>query len=202
MARLLDEALPEFDVNEVHSAWLAVAPERAYDAARHVTVSEIRLLLPLMAVRLLPAALLRRSLPAARSGPVLDAMVGSGFALLGERAPDEVAVGAVGRFWLPTAGDSPRSVDGLDGFAGFDEPGYAKGATDFRVVAEGAGSRVITETRVATTDDAARRSFARYWRLIGIGSGLIRVSWLNAIARRAAEPRGSARTRGGVRQAV
>ena len=185
MPRLLDEALPRFDVNEVHSTWLAAPPERVYDAVRRVRVGEIRLLAPLMAVRLLPAALMRRSLPAGRSGPVLDAMVASGFTPLGQRPPEEVAVSAIGRFWLPTAGESIREVAGLEEFVAFAEPGYAKAATDFRVVPEGAGSRVTTETRIAGTDAAATRRFAVYWRLIGPGSGLIRLSWLNAVRRRA-----------------
>ena len=188
MTRLLDQALPRFDVNEVHSAWIAAPPERVYDAVRRLQVGEIRLLTPLMTLRLLPAALLRRSLPDARSGPVLDAMVASGFTLIGERPPEEVAVSAVGRFWLPTAGDSIRRLADLEQFVAFAEPGYAKAATDFRVVAEGAGSRVTTETRIAATDSAARRRFGIYWRLIGPGSGLIRVSWLNAVRRRAERP--------------
>jgi hypothetical protein len=44
---------------------------------------------------------------------------------------------------------------------------------------------ITTETRVAATDDGARRSFKRYWRLIAPGSALIRVVWLRAIRRRA-----------------
>jgi hypothetical protein len=44
---------------------------------------------------------------------------------------------------------------------------------------------LATETRVAALDDAARRSFARYWRLIRPFSGLIRRRWLLAGARRA-----------------
>ena len=185
MTRLLDEALPQWDFNEVHSTWLPAPPAQAYDAVRHVTVGEIRLLVPLMAIRLLPALLLRRTLPSARSGRVLDAMVASGFTLLGEREPDEVAVAAVGRFWMPTAGDSIRATDGLDAFVAFDEPGFAKAASDFRIIAEGAGSRVTTETRIVGTDAAATKDFRRYWRLISGGSGLIRVSWLNAVRRRA-----------------
>ena len=185
MTRLLDEALPTWDVNEVHSAWIAAPPTRVYDAVLHVTIGEIRLLVPLMALRLLPALLLRRELPAVRSGPVLDAMVASGFTLLGEREPEEVAVAAVGRFGVPTAGESIRAVDGLAGFVDFSEPGCAKAATDFRVVAEGVGARVTTETRVVGTDATAKRRFARYWRVVAPGSGLTRVSWLNAVRRRA-----------------
>jgi len=46
-------------------------------------------------------------------------------------------------------------------------------------------SRLITQTRVATTDAAAERAFARYWRLIYPGSALFRVMWLRAIKARA-----------------
>jgi hypothetical protein len=58
----------------------------------------------------------------------------------------------------------------------------------FLVRAEGEGSRLITETRVAGTDATASRRFRRYWRLIRLGSGAIRRSWLAAIRRRVADP--------------
>jgi hypothetical protein len=44
---------------------------------------------------------------------------------------------------------------------------------------------VSTETRVYATDEASRRRFAVYWRLISFGSAFIRVMWLRAIKRRA-----------------
>jgi hypothetical protein len=184
MARLLDEALPAWEVDEVHGVWVPAPPEAAFAAARAVTVREVRLLVPLMALRLLPALLRGRRIRDDRSLPVLDAMVANGFVLLGERPPAEVAVGAVGRFWRLDAEDTLRALSGLAEFAAFAEPGFAKGATDLRVEPEGAGSRVTTETRVAATDDEAARLFRRYWVVIGAGSALIRLSWLNAIRRR------------------
>jgi hypothetical protein len=50
----------------------------------------------------------------------------------------------------------------------------------------GDGSLLVTETRVAANDAAARRAFARYWRLVGPFSALIRRRWLRAAAREAA----------------
>jgi hypothetical protein len=43
----------------------------------------------------------------------------------------------------------------------------------------------VTETRVASTDDEARRKFGWYWRLIGPFSALIRRVMLGQIKREA-----------------
>jgi hypothetical protein len=53
------------------------------------------------------------------------------------------------------------------------------------VAADRGGSRVGTETRIAATDDTARRRFGRYWRLIGPFSSITRREMLAAIRRRA-----------------
>ena len=46
------------------------------------------------------------------------------------------------------------------------------------------GSRLVTETRVESTDARARRLFALYWLVIRLGSGLIRRDLLRAVRRR------------------
>ena len=51
--------------------------------------------------------------------------------------------------------------------------------------APGGGTLLTTETRIQATDDQARRSFRRYWRVIYPGSAAIRRAWLRAIRRRA-----------------
>jgi len=40
---------------------------------------------------------------------------------------------------------------------------------------------VATETRIRCTDDASRRAFLRYWRVIRPFSGLIRMEMLRSI---------------------
>jgi hypothetical protein len=182
---LLDEVLPRFDAGEVHELWVPARPEVAFAAVKEVTVREVRLLAPLMALRGLPRFVTRRpGFRPERSAPVLDAFLKVGFVLLGERPGAEIAAGAVGRFWRPV-GNAPVPVRSREDFLAFAGPGYAKAALAFLVRPEGGGSRVITETRVAGTSPDATRAFQRYWRVIRPGSGAIRRSWLAAIRRRA-----------------
>jgi hypothetical protein len=183
---LLSEVLPTWDADEVHDIWIPAPPEVAFAAVREVTVREVRLLGPLLALRGLPRLFTRRRrLRPARSEPVLAEFVKVGFVLLGERPGAEIAAGAVGRFWSP-AGNRPVALRSREDFVSFAEPGYAKAALNFVVRPERGGSRVITETRVAGTSPEATRAFRRYWLVIRLGSGAIRRSWLAAIRRRAA----------------
>jgi hypothetical protein len=87
--------------------------------------------------------------------------------LLGER-PREIALGLVGRFWRPVI--EYRTLSAAD-FPGFEEPGWAKTVYALSVVDLGAGPIQLRGTmRTATTDEAARRRFRRYWT-VGVGSG-------------------------------
>jgi hypothetical protein len=132
-----------------------------------------------MAIRSVPALLQRRGLPV--TGPLLAGFGRAGFVTLRD-TPDELVLGAVGRFWRPS-GDLRRI--GVAEFAEFADPGYAKAVMSFEIGKAGARTLVTTETRIATTDATARRSFGRYWRLVHPGSALIRRDWLRAIRRRA-----------------
>jgi hypothetical protein len=176
---VLDDYLPRYDFNEVHSLAIGASPAAVMDAIRSLTATEVPVLVALMAVRSLPALLRRRRLPV--RGPLLDGFCKSGFVTLRE-APDELVLGGVGRFWEPTGG--LRRVEAAD-FGEFAEPGFAKAAFNFQIEADGKRTLVTTETRIATTDERARRRFARYWRLVHPGSALIRIAWLRAIRKRA-----------------
>ena len=113
--------------------------------------------------------------------PILRGMTKAGFVPLAER-PDEVVLGVVGRFW--TADGGIRALSPAE-FAGFAEPGFAKAVMDFRVEPAPGGTILTTETRIQATDDSARRTFGRYWRVVHPGSALIRRVWLRAIRKRA-----------------
>ena len=181
---LLDEVLPRFDASEVHDIWVAADPDVVFAAVRQVTVGEVRLLGPLEALRALPGFLARR--PACRpnrTARVLEHFT-TGVVALGERSGEEIAAGAIGRFWR-LVGNETAEVRTREEFLLFAEPGYAKAAIAFLVRPERGGSRVITETRVAGTSPGATRAMLRYWRAIRLGSGAIRRSWLAAIRRRA-----------------
>jgi len=70
-------------------------------------------------------------------------------------------------------------------FAAFDRPGVSKAVMNFRIEEDGSsGCRLITETRVFSIGESARRRFGIYWRLIYPGSSLIRTMWLDAVRRR------------------
>jgi hypothetical protein len=176
----LDEFLPHYDANEVHSTRVAAPPDEVMAALRSLTAREVPVLVALMALRSLPAVLTgRRRHP--RRGTIVEGFLKGGFVLLDER-PDELVVGAVGRFWQASA--EVRRVSAVD-FAAFREPGYAKAAFNMHAQPAPGGTLLTTETRIQATDDEARRSFRRYWRVIHPGSAAIRVAWLRAIRRRA-----------------
>jgi hypothetical protein len=180
----LDEFLPDYDVNEVHAARVPAAPGDALAAIRAVTAREVPLLVALMAIRRLPAAVLRRRggpLGRALDEPLLDQFVRGGFVVLADR-PDELVLGAVGRFWTMDGG--VRRLAASD-FRGFDEPDFAKAVVNFHVRATDGGSLVTTETRVLGTSETAKRRFRRYWRIVMPGSAAIRRAWLRAIGKRA-----------------
>jgi hypothetical protein len=181
---LLEEVLPRFDASEVHDVWVPAGPDVVFAALKQVTVGEVRLLMPLEALRGLPSLLTgRRAFRPDRSAPALETFA-VGVVPLGERPGAEIAAGVVGRFWR-LATYEPAAARTREEFLSFTEPGYAKAAISFLVRPEAEGSRVITETRVAGTSPEATRSFLRYWRAIRLGSGAIRRSWLAAIRRRA-----------------
>jgi len=174
---MLDDFLPRYDVHEVHSVSTSAAPAAVMEAIHRLTPAEVPLLVALMAIRSVPPLLRRRRLPV--RGPLLDGFRRGGFVTLRE-APDELVLGGVG-FWQPAGG--LRRIESAE-FRDFDEPGFAKAAFNFQIDRAGGRTLLSTETRVATTDEHARRNFGRYWRLVHPGSALIRIAWLRAIRRR------------------
>ena len=179
---LLDGFVPRYQFNEVHAIDVPAAPESVYAAIRKVTAREIRLFRILTWIRSPHIGSTRESIlnPAA-GNPVIDVAIRSGFLLLAEAPPHELVFGTIG-FGGPLAVSNPTP----EGFRSFDRPGYAKIAMNFLVTPAANGSaRLSTETRVYATDDAARRRFATYWRLIYPGSSIIRIMWLRAIRARA-----------------
>jgi hypothetical protein len=118
--------------------------------------------------------------------PLLDQMLSHGFTLLGEEPGREIVFGTIGRFWNIRSGF--QELVAPEDFFAFDRPDYGRAVMNFRVDpagAEGGAVRLSTETRIFIPDEAARRKFARYWRVAGLGSALIRRGWLRAVKRRA-----------------
>ncbi len=187
-----EESLPRPRFREIHQRVVPQAIETVWPQCLAVTAKDVRAVGPLFVLRGLPARLIGKRTPAVSAPqPLLDVFLSEGFVLL--RRDDMprngraiVIFGAAGRFWSLT-GNAPIRFTSPAQFLGFATPGYAKTAARLEAIDLGDGTtRVETETRVVGTDTTSTRKFAPYWWLIRLFSGLIRRSWLAAIARRAA----------------
>ena len=163
---MLDAYLPEYDLKARYSIETVAPPEVVYPIARNLDLSR---------------SWLTRSLLAARGlgrHTRLGDLEGIGFTLLTEEPPNGFVHGVIGRFWRL----SGELVDfDRESFTDFDRSGFAKAAWSFEIIATETGAGLSTETRVLCLDESSRRSFLRYWRLIGPFSGLIRKEALRVI---------------------
>lgn len=186
----LATALPSSRFSELHTRTVHQPIDKVWNAALTVTAREVRAIGPLFALRGLPSYVRGRKPPALPGHyALIDAFTSTGFKILRQdEAPANgralLLFGSAGRFWSLTH-NSPVSFDSAEAFLDFDEPGYAKTVARLEVIADGDATRVETETLVIGTDEESTKKFAPYWMLIRGPSGLIRRSWLAAIARRA-----------------
>jgi hypothetical protein len=180
---LIDEWMPQWDVVEHHETSVRAPRQAVWQTVRTLDFARSSpVVAALFALRSLPG-LLSGSAPKRAPGATLDGLLRKGFVLLGERPGEELLLGVVGRFWRPS-GDIVRLTAAE--LRVFDRPGYAIGTWNFTLADQGDAVRVTTETRVRCTDAASRRSFGRYWTVVGPFSALIRREMLRSI-RRAAE---------------
>ena len=181
---LLESIMPIYDVQEVHSTHVDAPPANAYAAILAVTPGETALARPFLWVRTLPGRV------SGRGGRLDDALWNRPFlsvpstAILGSAPDREIVLGLIGQFWKLREGERV-AVQSREQFIAFNGPGFAVSTLSFHVDPEGRGSRVTTITRVRTTDPDSRRTFLRYWRVIGAGSGVLRRTWLRAVKARA-----------------
>jgi hypothetical protein len=171
----IDDLLPTWDWRSAHATGVAAPPERCAAAAREITGRDLPVTGALMRMRMLGRRM-------SDDRPLLQSMARIGLVTLVDD-PATVVVAGVLAPWHLRGGHLPvASADELRSFAA---PGWVRVAMGFTFAPDGAGSRVATETRIAATDDAARRRFGRYWRVVGPFSGITRREMLAAIRRRA-----------------
>lgn len=177
---LLDRFIPKFDVREYHKVAIEAPAAMTYEAARDMDLYDSRLVRAIFRGR----AMLMRSAPVARQPQsLLQETLALGWGVLAEEPGREIVVGAVTRPW--EANVRFETVPPEE-FAAFAESGYVKIA--WTLVAEPLGegtSEFRTETRVATTDAAARARFRRYWAVMAPGIALIRRQSLGLVRREA-----------------
>ncbi len=192
---LLDDLMPQFDVVERHRIIIRSPPDVVFGAIREANLAGGPVTSGLLAVRAVPAALIAiaRSPRAAwaeyldraatrQRGVRLHDFEQAGFRIVAERAPEELVIGLLGRFWTPRGG--LRDVT-ADTFRTGPPQGQALAGWSFTVTARPDGSSELrTETRVWCAADA-RWKFRLYWLAVRPGSGLIRRAMLQAIRRHA-----------------
>lgn len=182
----LDDFLPEYQFREYHEGLVRASVPAVLAAVREVSLADMPAAVVLMRIRAAAFGRFRGSPPDTR--PLLDTMCqpGTGFLPLDVHDPAHLVYGMVGFVHKPKP-----PVRTPEQFAAFTSPGGLRVAFDLRVVPEADGLvRVSTETRCLANDDAARRVFARYWRVIYPGSAIIRRVWLDAIIARAEQAEG------------
>ncbi|MCX5203695.1 hypothetical protein OG897_19835 [Streptomyces sp. NBC_00237] len=165
-ATLIDHYMPKWHFREQH--WVAVsAPrEEVLRAAREMTWREA----PVARFFL---AFTRNKLQA--DGRVLDDFAMGGDTVL-ELSDNELLYGGIGSQAGPVRPDLPMP----EVFRDYAEPGCTKVGFNMHY----SDGILTTETRILATDEQTRRNFGRYWFLIRIPSGIIRIALLSAIKRR------------------
>jgi hypothetical protein len=103
---------------------------------------------------------------------------------LWSQEPRALGFGGVLQPWRLAGGEEPPVLDAA-GVREWSEPGWVKIGMEFRLTPSVGGTRLSCETRVAATDRASRRRFARYWLVVGPGSSAIRWEVLAALAMKA-----------------
>jgi CubicO group peptidase (beta-lactamase class C family) len=134
-----------------------------------------------MGIRILPAWLVRmvRGPRRLKDSVAGDCFVGPApFTLVAETPGEEFVLGIMGCFWTPSGGVVNATAER---FRELPPAGLAQAFWNFRIRPDGSGTELSTETRVRCGDEATRRQFRKYWRIVRPGSSLIRNSMLRHI---------------------
>lgn len=183
-ATRLDEFMPVWQFGEFHTIEVDAPPARVFAAIKKTRPDEMFLFRTLIAIRNVGQPLPKSIQDATRQYESLyDIATHSTFIVLADDPPLEFVLGTVVG-WPP----GPRPKLTPDFFRQPLPPGFALAAMNCVVAPNGSGSIISTETRVFANSPAARRRFARYWRLIYPGSDLMRRMWLRAYRHRATSP--------------
>jgi hypothetical protein len=180
----LARALPGARFTEGHSRIVAAPPQQVWRVLHELRWSDLRITVPLMAVRAAaagPGGVRRAADPGTLNRRLVDPP--SPAAPVFEDPPRVSASGMIGRPWQRRPEPGPTVTD-LDQLRAFDEPGWLKFGMEW-VLSPLPGERTLVETATLCepTDAAAARRFAGYWVVIRGFSGLIRRDILAAVAR-------------------
>jgi hypothetical protein len=179
----IDEFAPVFQFHEGHEIPIRANAGQVYSALLTVSADEIPLYRTLVWIRRGGAEGPESILNPPDGVPLFTVATRTSFVTLATTPGVEHVIGTVvlaPRGVRLALGSTPESFKALL------QPGFAKATIGFRIEPRPDGWTVLrTETRVDGTDEASRATFARYWRVIAPGSGLIRLMWLRAVKVRA-----------------
>jgi hypothetical protein len=188
---LLDNCLPTFHFNTVHSIAVQSLASRTMAAIKDLETRELSPVAhALFAIRSWPERLCgKEGLKFAGTRPVLTQMLEGGFVLLEEQADRElgfgpIVSGLIGRFWKTPIDGVELPTDAQE-FVAFDHPDYAKVVANFYIDEDAIGVRARAESRIQAQSPQARKDFTFYWRVSYPGVTIIQWMWLQAIKRRA-----------------
>ena len=195
---LLDRMIPTWDAmridrREIHApaavVYAAALNADFMDAVRSSPTVRVLFAVRAGAERIATALRFRRrsAPPPAAMGRLRDMPLRGEWAMLGQDWPNEVAFGAVGRFW---AGETKWTDIDARTFAPFNRPGFAKIGCNFHFRALSEQRTLVTyEARTKATDAIAQRAFLRYWRFVSPLAGVVMRSMLATIERAATAQR-------------
>ena len=167
---LLDQFMPEYEVEERHHVRIAAPCATTLAAAAEADLQQSTLIRTIFTARefVLGATPDSGTLPKG----LLALTTHLGWRVLAEQPGREIVVGAVTQPWQANVvfrGLAP------DEFRAFREPGYVKIAWTLRADPVGDTESIFrTATRVTTTDATARAKFRWYWARFAPGIVLIR----------------------------
>ena len=167
---LLDQFMPEYEVTERHHVRVAAPAAMTLSAAADSDLQQSTIVRAIFRTR----ELVLGAKPAVGTRPqgLLAQMTSLGWRVLAETPGHEIIVGGVTQPWLP---DVVFRGLGPEEFRAFHEPGYVKIVWTLRADTVGESESIFrTETRVMTTDQAARTKFRWYWARFSPGTILIR----------------------------
>jgi hypothetical protein len=169
-ALLIDEVMPVYEVRQVQHVVVEAPPSQTFAAIDRLDFGRDRLVQAISQMRLLPDRLGRRREQPADAAADYEQFTAM-WTPLGEEPGVPKVLGLVGAFWRRDAGLIKVAAED---FTAFERPGFGKIALGYTVTPYGRRRSILTtETRVALTDEAARRRFRRYWLLIGPGARFI-----------------------------
>ena len=173
---LIDEFLPVYDFSERHEIKIRASAENVFEAVNSTKFTDSWLIWGLFALR---------GLCWSQPSPELTLrdMTRRSFTILGEKPDEEILLGLAGKFW--TLFGSLQKVD-AGNFKEFNKQGFAKAVWNFSLAASRDGETLLkTETRIQCLDEDSRQSFALYWTVVKLFSGLIRTEMLRLIKEKA-----------------